>query len=160
VRDDPPGELVPIDDDMDELPPVHTVIRLKKRSSQRTSIPIALSAKLTELGTLELWCQARDGPRRWKLEFDTRGATSPRRRRRRSLSRRRPRRRGRSRRARARPSEDVGRVSTIDPVKVEKAAALIREAFLVSAGQAARLEKIGRELEAVLEQPRESWPVP
>ncbi|MBI1842028.1 MAG: PD40 domain-containing protein, partial [Verrucomicrobia bacterium] len=32
-----------------------------------------MSAKLTELGTLELWCQARDGERRWKLEFDTRG---------------------------------------------------------------------------------------
>jgi molecular chaperone DnaK (HSP70) len=35
-------------------------------------IPVWLQSKVTEVGTLELWCVARDGDRRWKLEFNLR----------------------------------------------------------------------------------------
>ncbi len=155
-REDEPGAVVTIDEDLDELPPIHTVIRLKKRSSQRTSIPITLSARLTELGTLELWCQARDGPRRWKLEFDTRGAqpavaeakgapvAAPTAEDAVSLD----------------PAEDVVPGAEIDPAKVAAAVTLVKQAFDVPAGESKRLEKLGRELEALLEQPREAWPVP
>ena len=31
-----------------------------------------LETKLTEIGTLEIWCISRDGKDRWKLEFDVR----------------------------------------------------------------------------------------
>jgi hypothetical protein len=34
-----------------------------------------LSATLTEIGTLELWCEQTDGSRRWQLQFDVRSAT-------------------------------------------------------------------------------------
>src|SRR5205085_576827 len=34
------------------------------------------------------------------------------------------------------------------------------EAFAVPASEGQRLERLGRELEAILEQPREAWPVP
>jgi hypothetical protein len=34
-----------------------------------------LSATLTEIGTLELWCEQLDGSRRWQLQFDVRSAT-------------------------------------------------------------------------------------
>ena len=37
-----------------------------------TIIPVWLQSKVTEIGTLELWCVARDGDRRWKLEFNIR----------------------------------------------------------------------------------------
>ncbi len=37
-----------------------------------TRIPISLQSKVTEIGTLELWCVAREGDRRWKLEFNIR----------------------------------------------------------------------------------------
>ncbi|MBI3722973.1 Hsp70 family protein, partial [bacterium] len=174
VREDPPGELVPIDEDMDELPPVHTVIRLKKRSSSRTSIPVSLSAKLTELGTLELWCQARDGPRRWKLEFDVRAASLP------GASVARTKEAAAPEGAQAAeapaasaplaeegvaalaldPHEDVGRVLALDPERVARGCGLLREAFSVPAREAQRLERLGRELEAILERPREAWPVP
>lgn len=33
-------------------------------------IPVWLESTVTEVGTLELWCVARDGARRWKLEFN------------------------------------------------------------------------------------------
>jgi hypothetical protein len=35
-------------------------------------IPVWLQSKVTEVGTLELWCVARDQDRRWKLEFNLR----------------------------------------------------------------------------------------
>ncbi len=35
-------------------------------------IPVWLESRMTELGTLELWCVARDRDRKWKLEFNIR----------------------------------------------------------------------------------------
>jgi hypothetical protein len=35
-------------------------------------IPVWLQSEVTEVGTLELWCVARDEDRRWKLEFNLR----------------------------------------------------------------------------------------
>lgn len=35
-------------------------------------IPVWLQSKVTEVGTLELWCVARTGDRKWKLEFNIR----------------------------------------------------------------------------------------
>ncbi len=35
-------------------------------------IPVLLQSKVTEVGTLELWCVARDDNRQWKLEFSIR----------------------------------------------------------------------------------------
>lgn len=37
-----------------------------------TLLPVWLESKVTEVGTLELWCVARDSDRRWKLEFNIR----------------------------------------------------------------------------------------
>ncbi|MEM1095801.1 MAG: Hsp70 family protein [Bacteroidota bacterium] len=38
-----------------------------------TILPVWLESKVTEIGTLELWCVARDTEQRWKLEFELRG---------------------------------------------------------------------------------------
>jgi len=35
-------------------------------------IPVWLQSKVTEIGTLEVWCVTRDERRRWKLEFNLR----------------------------------------------------------------------------------------
>ncbi len=37
-----------------------------------TVLPVWLESNVTEVGTLELWCVARDDDRRWKLEFNLR----------------------------------------------------------------------------------------
>ena len=37
-----------------------------------TVVPVYLESRFTEIGTLELWCVARDGDRRWRLEFNLR----------------------------------------------------------------------------------------
>ena len=36
------------------------------------TVPVHLHSKVTEVGTLELWCISRDGKQRWKLEFNVR----------------------------------------------------------------------------------------
>ena len=35
-------------------------------------MPVTLESRMTEVGTIELWCVARDGAQRWKLELSIR----------------------------------------------------------------------------------------
>jgi len=72
---DRPGELVPVNpEQMTPLPPIRTVLR-KRKKSDPDSVTIQLHARLTEIGTLDLWCGEVQGPGRWRLEFDVRSAT-------------------------------------------------------------------------------------
>ena len=72
-----PGELVTLDDEMYQaLPPIETVLRSgepAKKGAAPVEVPVRLRAALTEIGTLELWCVAKDRDQRWKLEFELRG---------------------------------------------------------------------------------------
>src|SRR5439155_992103 len=54
-----------------QLPPLHTILRGGKRSGTK-QVPVTLAARSTEIGTLELWCVAKDGNNRWRLEFNVR----------------------------------------------------------------------------------------
>jgi len=72
---DRPGKLVPIErEQLTALPPIRTVLRAAK-SSETGIVRVHLHARLTEIGTLDLWCAELDGKRRWKLLFDVRSAT-------------------------------------------------------------------------------------
>jgi len=72
---DTPGELVPIDrEQMTPLPPMRTVLKTGKRGETGT-VSVELHARLTEIGTLDLWCSQVDGRRSWRLQFDVRSAT-------------------------------------------------------------------------------------
>src|SRR5262249_16742130 len=53
------------------LPPLHTVLRGGKRSGTKR-VPVTLAARPTAIGTLELFCVAKDGGNRWRLEFNVR----------------------------------------------------------------------------------------
>ncbi len=72
---DKPGELVAIDRErMTPLPPIRTVLKTRKKSEGET-VSVALHARLTEIGTLDLWCGEIGGRRSWRLQFDVRSAT-------------------------------------------------------------------------------------
>jgi hypothetical protein len=78
VRSDAPGEAVVLDNDRDVVhrhAPLVSVLRYGKRSRQ-AEIPVHLSARFTELGTLELWLQSAETGHRWRLQFHVRGAPS------------------------------------------------------------------------------------
>jgi molecular chaperone DnaK (HSP70) len=72
---DEPGQMFPLDrEQLTPLPPIRTAIRTR-RKSERGTVPVHLHGKLTEIGTLELWCSEIDGDRSWRLQFDVRSAT-------------------------------------------------------------------------------------
>ena len=70
------GDVAPIDpEQMTSLPPIRTVLQSGKKGAAAETIAVNLHARLTEIGTLDLWCGEADGPRTWKLQFDVRAAT-------------------------------------------------------------------------------------
>jgi hypothetical protein len=70
-REDAVGTLVEDwQDEIDELAPVATTLEAPGKQGQM--VPVHLHTKVTEVGTLELWCHSRDGKQRWKLEFNVR----------------------------------------------------------------------------------------
>ncbi|GIW95813.1 MAG: hypothetical protein KatS3mg110_3854 [Pirellulaceae bacterium] len=71
---DAPGMLVDIQEEqLTRLPSIRTVLQASRRS-ESGSVPVTLSATITEIGTLELFCRQTDRDRSWRLEFDARAA--------------------------------------------------------------------------------------
>ncbi len=72
-KDDTAGALVDADaDGITELDPVEKLVEADAERKAGDMVPVRLEAQVTELGTLELWCVARDGRGRWKLEYSVR----------------------------------------------------------------------------------------
>jgi molecular chaperone DnaK (HSP70) len=71
-RDDRPGVIVDGWDagELEELAPLEAT--LDAEGEEGRAVPVRLRAHVTEVGTLELWCVARAGERRWKVEFNVR----------------------------------------------------------------------------------------
>ncbi|MBT3221568.1 MAG: Hsp70 family protein [Proteobacteria bacterium] len=71
------GQIAVLDDDFDALPPLRTVLRSKGDDWEK-GIPVWLSTKLNESGTLELYLVTLElPPRRWRLEFALRAEEAP-----------------------------------------------------------------------------------
>lgn len=60
-----------VDDWKDEINEL-TTIETTLDGDYGSVIPVNLEIDITEVGTLELWCVAREDDRRWKLEFNVR----------------------------------------------------------------------------------------
>jgi len=60
--------------DIEELSPLE--VTLKMDGQQGAVVPVRLETRVTELGTLEVWCVSRDGTNRWKLELNIREKTA------------------------------------------------------------------------------------
>ncbi|MGN6105444.1 MAG: Hsp70 family protein [Kofleriaceae bacterium] len=72
-KDDPAGALIDADTDgLVELDPVEKLVPADGERKAGDLVPVKLEAHVTEVGTLELWCAARDGQGRWKLEYSVR----------------------------------------------------------------------------------------
>jgi molecular chaperone DnaK (HSP70) len=72
---DQPGQVVAIDPEQTTpLPPIRTVLRAARKSALG-DVPVLLHARLTEIGTIELWCSEVGSNRTWRLQFDVRSTT-------------------------------------------------------------------------------------
>ncbi len=119
------------------MPPLHTVLRGGKRSGTK-GVPVTLSARCTEIGTLELFCVAKDGNNRWRLEFNTRDIVRD-----------------------ADDSDDdkpADAPTDVWPEELVQAAAeRIRAVYADSAGSADP-KLLTKDLEAALDSGRDKWP--
>ncbi|MCP4578489.1 MAG: hsp70 family protein [Deltaproteobacteria bacterium] len=71
------GDVIPIDETLTTLPPLHTVIKFGKKTKGGLSIPVKVEAHYTEMGTLALWCQSLKSPHRWRFQFQLRTMDQP-----------------------------------------------------------------------------------
>jgi hypothetical protein len=79
-KGDPPGTIIEDwGDDLEELGPLEVTLEADSSLTASTDdglVPVTLESRVTEIGTLELWCNAKDGAHRWKLELNIREGRS------------------------------------------------------------------------------------
>ncbi len=132
---DRPGEVVsPDESEITHLPPIRTVLRYGKKGAAR-SLPVQLAVRLTEIGTLELWCRSRDTPHRWQLEFDVRHGGEP------------------------REPAGFSEGETLDSDLIEQALETIRTVFPASL-PAGSPEQLLKKVVAILDLAKEKWTTP
>jgi len=73
TRHDAQGDVVTLDEaEVHRHAPLITVLRYGKKSRQ-IEMDVRLVVRLTEVGTLELWCESQKSQHRWRLQFQLRG---------------------------------------------------------------------------------------
>ncbi len=129
------GDLVSLsENEITRLPPIRTVLRYGKRSTAQR-LPVQLAIRLTEVGTLELWCQSVHSPHRWQLQFDVREQGSP----------------------QEAPPPAAG--ETFDATVIERAQESIQRAFCRRKDGVKNLpEKLTRDLVSIFELGKDKWP--
>ena len=134
--DDAIGQLIDFgadDPDLHMHAPLNAVIRFGKKAEERL-IPVRLGARLTEVGTLESWCESKISDNRWNLQFELR------------------------KKAAALPSErKVAAVVSEDALKASLE--LIAQAFSVSGKAPVAPEELPAKLEQTMGLGKNSWPL-
>jgi molecular chaperone DnaK (HSP70) len=134
---DPPGALLDVDpEQIRALPPIRTVLQSGRKSAADT-VRVTLHGRLTEIGTLEMWCAEVGGDRTWKLAFDVRGTQ----------------RSDFAEHGGAGAAEAQG---VVDESVVRQCAGLIRATF--TRGSVERPEGLAKRLEQATGTPRAEWP--
>ena len=75
--EDKPGDVVEFDrgdPDLHLHAPLHAVLRFGKAGERM--VPVKLGARLTEVGTLEIWTESKVSEHRWRLQFELRKAAA------------------------------------------------------------------------------------
>jgi hypothetical protein len=131
------GDLVP--DDADSILPLPPLVGIMKvsRKAKAERVPVRLEARVTEVGTVELWCHSRVDDRRWRLQIQVRGPQK-----------------------RMAPGVLGGEADAVvlEQEDVDRAIAAIQTAFGPSPPPDAGPAKLVRSLEAALEMPKDQWP--
>jgi molecular chaperone DnaK (HSP70) len=70
-KSDPVGVMIEdFGEDLEELSSLDVTLQVEGREG--ATVPVTLESRMTEIGTIELWCVARDAAQRWKLELSIR----------------------------------------------------------------------------------------
>lgn len=134
------GQLIGAErETLSALPPIRTVLRFGKKLETR-KLPVHVLTRLTEVGTLEMWCRSLTTDHRWRLQFQLRDQMPA---------------EGEAGDAGASTAESV-----VTDVQLESALAAIRTVFPEGAVDASG-DPVGlaRALEAALETGKDAWPL-
>ena len=112
-----------------EHAPLHALIRFG-RPGQQSTVPVKLGARLTEVGTLELWADSKISDNRWRLQFELRKTAQ---------------------------TKEVARpAAVVSEDAMAKAEDLVRQTFR---DQTIEPEQLPSRLEQTLALGRQSWPL-
>jgi len=130
--EDRPGDVVefprePVEGEPHLHAPLNAVLRFGKAGERL--VPVKLGAKLTEVGTLEIWADSKESEHRWRLQFELRKAVA---------------------------EQAVRPGAVISDEALAAAEALIPAAF---AGETVEAAQLPARLEQALGLGRNSWPV-
>jgi hypothetical protein len=127
------GEVVTLDaGEVTVLPPIRTILHYGRRGVAQ-QLPVQLAVRLTEIGTLELWCQSKQSDHSWQLAFDVRGEAEA-----------------------AQPSGGIETI--VEAATLEAAQAAIRRTFGDGSDGNYAPEGLRKRLESILELEKEAWP--
>jgi len=145
TRHDAPGEVAALDvADAHRHPPLVTLLRYGKKMRD-VYLTIGLRATFTEIGTLELWCESRDTPHCWRLQFELRAEEAQ---------------AEHLDTVKSQPVPKCSSAVTTSDATVESAAQLIGRVFDGSAEDAALApEALVPQMEEALGTKRDSWPL-
>lgn len=129
--DDKPGEVVQFSqtEEIHQHAPLEALIRFGKGGERL--VPVKLGARLTEIGTLETWCDSKISENRWRLQFQLRKSAPA------DTTQRRP-------------------AAVVSQEAADAACELVRAAFRDAV---IAPEELPSKLEAALGLGRNSWPV-
>ncbi len=133
---DRPGDEIRDPQELSPLPPIHTVLAFG-RKDRRVPLDVRVITVLTEVGTLDLWCETLDGRHRYPLSFDLRSQAPE---------------------APPAAQAGAGRISrTIPESQRLEAARAIETAFTAGPDD---LPGLVQRLETIMEMPRDQWGAP
>jgi molecular chaperone DnaK (HSP70) len=121
------------DADLHMHAPLNAVIRFGKKAEERL-IPVRLGARLTEIGTLETWCESKIGDNRWRLQFELR------------------------KKAAEQPAERKA-AAVVSEQALKSSLELIQAVFAPSAKSPIAPEEVPAKLEQTMGLGRNSWPL-
>src|ERR1035437_961848 len=113
--------------------PLHAVIRFGKKVEERL-IPAKLGARLTEIGTLETWCESKISDNRWRLQFELR------------------------KQAKEAPAERKA-AAVVSEQAMKRSLQLIEAVFAPSAKSPIPPEEVPAKLEQTMGLGKDSWPL-
>jgi molecular chaperone DnaK (HSP70) len=145
TRHDAHGAVVALDEEnVHRHAPLVTLLRYGEKLRE-VYLVVRLRVSFTEVGTLEVWCEARDTLHRWRLQFELRGEVTQ-----------------AQQLDIAKPHPVPTRSSTVttSDATVESAAQLIRSVFGGPAdGDTLAPDTLASQMEAVLGAKRDSWTI-
>src|SRR5689334_15401067 len=133
--DDKLGDVIEFpaeDESLHRHAPLNAVIRFGKKAEERL-IPVKLGARLTEVGTLETWCESKISDNRWNLQFELRKTA-------------------------AAPAERKA-AAVVSEEAVKASVELIAAVFAPSAKSPIAPEELPAKLEQTMGLGRNSWPL-